>query len=67
MMISESIWDEVDELPATFLERKLLSESFLKRALKGLLVEIIERKILIRRENIGILKFLNIITIYFAL
>lgn len=46
MMMSESIWDEVDELPATFHERKLLSESFLKRALKGLLIEIIERKIL---------------------
>ena len=46
MMMSESIWDEVDELPATFHERKLLSESFLKRALNGLLIEIIERKIL---------------------
>jgi hypothetical protein len=46
MMIPESISEEVDELPATFHERKLLSESLLKRALKGLLIEIIERKIL---------------------
>lgn len=45
-MIPESISEEVDELPATFHERKLLSESLLKRALKGLLIEIIERKIL---------------------
>lgn len=42
----ESISGEVDQLPATFHERKLLSESLLKRALKGLLIEIIERKIL---------------------
>jgi hypothetical protein len=46
MMIPESISEQVDELPATFHERKLLSESLLKRALKGLLIEIIERKIL---------------------
>ena len=46
MMIPESISEEVDELPATFHERKLVLESLLKRALKGLLIEIIERKIL---------------------
>ena len=46
MMTPESISEEVDEVPVTFHERKLLSESLLKRALKGLLIEIIERKIL---------------------
>jgi hypothetical protein len=39
MSISKSIWNEVDEMPNTFEEKKALSESFLKRALEGLLVE----------------------------
>lgn len=45
-MITESIWDEVDEMPSTFEGMKALSESFLKRAIRGLLIEACDRGIL---------------------
>ena len=46
MSISESIWDEVDEMPESFEGKKALSQSFIKRALQGLLIESRERKVL---------------------
>lgn len=39
MSKTQSIWDEVDEMPQDFEEKSALSVSFLKRALEGLLVE----------------------------
>ena len=46
MSISASIWDEVDEMPKTFEGKKALSESFLRRALQGLLIESRKRNVL---------------------
>lgn len=46
MSISDSIYDEIDEMPTTFEEKKALSESFLRRALQGLLIESRKRNVL---------------------
>ena len=46
MSISASIWNEVDEMPKTFEGKKALSESFLRRALQGLLIESRKRNVL---------------------
>lgn len=43
---TDAIWDEVDQMPTTFDGMKALSESFIKRALWGLLIESSDRKIL---------------------
>jgi hypothetical protein len=45
-MITDSICDEVDQMPTTFEGMKALSESLIKRALWGLLIESSDRKIL---------------------
>ena len=46
IMVTDSICDEVDQMPTTFEGMKALSESFIKRALWGLLIESSDRKIL---------------------
>lgn len=46
IMITDSICDEVDLMPKSFEGMKALSESFIKRALWGLLIESSDRKIL---------------------
>jgi hypothetical protein len=45
-MITDSICDEVDQMPTTFEGMKALSESLIKRALWGLLIESSDKKIL---------------------